>query len=264
MIKKSVINKKKYIFNLKNINVENIEKKYGVNTSFENNSQLPLYITKLTDLSSEKINNDSFSFFDESKKIHKCNISMIDFQSKRSVQLLRYNCFWDRHAFDTIPLGIPIRYVSCQAVKKYYSHISKDVYTIKENITKSLSANNKVNIHTNDINNININSNSFCETYGVVCSWNCMAAFINENKHQHMFKHSKSLMLKIYNETMGTNINTIELAPHWTQLIEYGGNLSIIDFRNGFNNIEYNNHGYIKNFPEFKSIKLLYEETIKI
>lgn len=260
MNKKSILNKKKYIFQLKNINIENIEKKYGINASFENSSQLPLYVTKLTDLSiSDKVNNDSFSFFDESKKIHKCNISMIDFNSKRSVQLLRYNCFWDRHAFDTIPLGIPIRYVSCQAVKQYYSQISKDVYTIKENITHSIAENN------NSIDDkININNKSFYETYGVVCSWNCMAAFINENKHQHMFKHSKSLMLKLYNETMGTNIDTIELAPHWTQLIEYGGNKSIIEFRNGFNNIEYNNHGYIKNFPEFKSIKLLYEETIKI
>lgn len=246
----------KYVFTLIGIDTEKVDQKYGINVPNGTFEKLPQNITKLSELSGDKNTPEVISFLDESKKIHKCNVSVIDFKSGRSVQLLRYNCFWDRHPFDSQPLGVPINYVSKKATKNYYSEISKDTYTITENVTENRCL-------CIDDDRITLNTEEYYETDGVVCSWNCMAAFIDAHKHDRRYDRSKSLMLKMYNDIMGTTALTIEPASHWTQLIEYGGWKSIVDFRAGFNKADYNYHGIVKNLPEFRSIGHLYEETIK-
>jgi hypothetical protein len=245
----------KYLFTLNGIDTEKIDQKYGINAHIDKIEKLPRYTTKLVDLTLDKNTPEIISFLDESKRIHKCNVSMIDFKSGRSIQLLRYNCFWCRHAFDSQPLGIPISYVCKKAIKTYYSEISKDTYTISENITNDRCD------HIDDPR-ITVNNEEYYETDSVVCSWDCMAAFIENHKHDKRYDKSKSLMLKMYNDVMGTVAEVIKPAPHWSQLIEYGGWRSIVDFRAGFNKTEYEYHGVHK-MPQFKSIAHLFEEKIK-
>lgn len=248
----------KYIFTLR-VNVEKVDQKYGIVgivSNITSEDVPPTNITNISELNVDRSTTDIVSFFDESKKLHKCCISMIDFRSQTDVSTFRSNCFWDRNPFDSKPLGCPIRYVTSQAVKVYHSEISKDVYTIKENITSSRK--NKIQDPR-----VNINVREYYETDGAFCSFNCMKAFILDNKHNRLYDNSLSLLLKMYNKMMGTKINTIDTAPHWRILKEYGGQTPVSLFRLGFNKVEYDSHGTIQNFPEFRPIGFLYEERFK-
>ena len=71
------------------------------------------------------------------------------------------------------------------------------------------------------------------------------------------------LLLKMYNDLMGTKNIVITQAPHWRTLEQYGGNLNILQFRESFNKIEYDYHGNTKNVPNFLPIGMLYEGKIK-
>jgi hypothetical protein len=250
--------KKKYIFVLKNIDSEKIERKYDIKIMSNITSELdfiPNNTTKLSELPVEKGSSiDIISFLDESKKIHKCNVCMIDFKTKQELQYYNYNCFWCRNSIDTVPLGCPIKYVSNVAVRTYYSEISKDNYTIKQNIT----TNNNV-----DTDKISVINKAHYETDGIFCSFNCIMAFILDNKKDKLYDNSLMLLIKMYNDMMGANKASISPAPHWRLLIEYGGNINIKEFRASFNKIDYEHHGVIKNFPEFNSVGVLYEKKIK-
>lgn len=239
----------KYCFTLNNLNIDRINHKYGIYLDTNNESKIEK-TTLLTKLNNK--NSEVFSFLDESKKKHTCNISMIDFNSKKHVNLLRYNCFWCKNPFDTYPVGCPIRYVSNQIVKKYKSYISKDTYIITENTNKK------------DVlyDNMRLIDKNYYETDGVFCSFNCCYSYIEDNTHNHMYIYSKNLLIKIYNEMMGTQIETIIPAPHWRTLIQYGGHLNIMKFRDNFNKIEYEYQGTTRQIPKFISLGLYFEKKI--
>ena len=78
-----------------------------------------------------------------------------------------------------------------------------------------------------------------------------------------MYNHSLTLLMKMYNEMLNTTVSVFDDAPHWRLLREYGGHLSIEEFRGCFNKIDYEEHGIIKNTPTFRSIGHLFEEKIK-
>jgi len=242
--------KKKYDFILSNLSIKNIRDKYI--------DEIPSIITenKLITPINEIINPKStniISFLDEAKRRHTCNICMIDINSQNEASLLKYNCFWCKNSFSTVPIGCPINYVSDQAVKKYYSHISRDTYTIKENvITQQPIDNSQITIYNND----------YFESDGVFCSFNCCKAFINDNKHDSIYDKSDLLLTKIFNKIMSTKNLKISPAPHWRTLKSYGGFLTIEKFRDSFNKIDYVNHGIDKQI-KFNPIGYLYEEKIK-
>jgi hypothetical protein len=261
----------KYIFVLKNIDSEKIERKYDIKTIVNNFSEniktdIDLNITKISELNTDR-SSDIVCFLDESKKQHKCNVSMIDYntglelKSNNSCEKSLYHCFWDRNPFNTVPIGVPIRYVANTAVKKYISEISKDMYIIKENITKNKKASENTNI--------TFTNKPYYETDAICCSFNCAMAFILDNKKNRLYDNSEMLLIKMYNDIMLSeqkltdNILNIDPAPSWRLLKEYGGNITIEEFRNNFNKIEYENFGYVKNFPTFNSIGVLFEKKIK-
>ena len=265
-------NSKKYIFTLHNINTEKLDQKYDItliSNIFSTSEKPPNNITKITELSEMNPNNSSniVSFLDETKRIYQCNISMIDFTSGKDTDFLKYLCFWCRHSFDSRPIGCPIRYISNRATKKYYSEVSKDNYTIKENITcfKKNMLDTKqsfIFIPINNISTINIDKKEYYETDGIFCSFNCCIAFIKDNKHNVLYEHSESLLSKLYFDIIGVKDIVINPAPHWRLLIEYGGNLSINQFRDNFNKNKYQYHGIIRNQDIFKPIGSLFEEKI--
>ena len=210
--------------------------------------------TKVSDLNPAKRGTPKIvSFLDESKRSHTCKLSMIDFNSKLDINLTTYSCYWCRHSFDFKPIGCPLKFVPSQAIKTYYSHISKTEYTIKE--PTSCTEPNK---------NVSMNKANYYETDGVFCSFNCCKAYINDNKHKRMYDQSTMLLLKIYNEIIGSKCSIISPAPHWRVLEEYGGSLSIDKFRHGFNKMEYTYHGIVK--PQnvtFMPIGHIFEEIIQ-
>lgn len=242
----------KYNFTLKNVDTEEIDRIYGFNTDFSDTENPPKNTTKISDLIQK--NQSHIMFFDETRKSHKCILIMIDFEKKSNIFEHKYNCYWDRHSFDSTPLGCPIKYISATATKKYHSEISKDVYTIRENITCEKAT------KIQDLG-IKVDAECYYETDGVFCSFNCAKAYILDNKHKKLYDHSMILLYKMYNELHGTTDATIDTAPSWRLLKEYGGMLDINAFRNSFNRIDYIDFGIIK--PKYRSIGTAYEERLK-
>lgn len=250
---------KKFIFTLSGVDMDKVNKKYGISIQSnieEFQSVPPTNTTKLCELNVEKGTPELISFLDEAKRSHLCQVSMIDFNTGMYTNMLIYNCFWCRHSFETQGIGCPVKYISNQATKKYHSEISKDAYTIKENVTTK-------RIKNIEDDRISIKIGEYYETDGIFCSFNCCQAFIDEHKHLRKYDQSAVLIMKMYNKMMGTKAVIIMPAPHWRLLITYGGTMTIDKFRDSFNKIEYELHGTTKRLPKFLSIGLLFEENLK-
>jgi hypothetical protein len=257
-------------FTLKGINIARVNTTYGIDTGEDHGlsdteTDKPLTnTTRLTDLNPGRGTPETISFLDESKRLHTCYVSQIDFTSKMDINLLRYHCFWCRHPFDTRPIGCPIRYVTSQAEKKYHSHISRDTYTIKENVTaKRRKDLGTIPTAGNNSVELSVKLGEYYETDGVFCSFNCCQAWIDDNKHNRMYDMSAVLLMKMYNTMMGTKTVVIAPAPSWRVLEAYGGHLNILKFREGFNKIDYRSHGTTKPIPKFLPTGILFEENIK-
>jgi hypothetical protein len=246
---------KKYTFSLFDVDTEKVHKKYGIVISSYTSSFTPKNTTKICELNKNSGTPETISFLDESKRSHTCSISMIDFKSQMNVCLLKYNCFWCKHVFETKCIGCPIKFVSSKATKSYHSEISKDIYTIKENVTSGRA-------NSIDDKRISISGAEYYETDGVFCSFNCCQSYIMDNKHNRLYDMSHYLLMKMYNELVGTKTVVISPAPHWRLLTSYGGHLTIKKFRDDFNKVEYESHG-ITNLPNFKPSCMLFEENIK-
>jgi hypothetical protein len=249
----------KFSFTLKNIDTIHLEKLYNLNLNNSDNSattnisESEIKTTKLSDLNKDTIK--FVSFLDETKNSHNCSISLINID-KIDIDdpNKNYNCYWCRNAFDSYAVGCPIRYVPKQCIKNYYSNISKDFYKIKEDISD-----HKFDMLKDDKDYTL--KDSYYETDGIFCSFNCCKAFINENKHKKIYNMSLYLLNKMYRDITGEYCKNIITAPHWRTLKEYGGHLDIDDFRNGFNKNSYTDQGTIKNI-NIKPIINLYEEKI--
>lgn len=241
----------KNLITLKNINVEEVHEKYNI--PFDQTKQpVTEHKTLVEDLIFKK---NAISFFDESMLRHSYNISIPTDTNKSTP----YFCFWDRNKIppNIIPIGCPISYRSPSVVKTYYSHISKDVYSIKTNCTNSVVE--TVENKKDDKFTTNITSEYMVD--GVFCSFNCCLAFINDNKKNPLYNLSTTLLLKICKEcNPNKKITKIIPAGSWRLLQEYGGYLTISEFRKSFDTVEYEYNGLINFVP----IGHIYEEKISI
>lgn len=255
---------KKYMFILTGVNTDKVDQRFGISivSNITSDDITPQNITKISDLSVIRNTPEIISFIDEAKKSHKCTISMIDFTSKKEfTQNSVYDCFWCRNQIPRTvkAIGCPIKYVPTQAVKTYYSEISKDKYTIKENITSK----RRQKIEDNPDCKLDIIKNDYYLTDGIFCSFNCCMAYIEDNKNNSMYDMSGMLLLKIYHNIYPENVHSIDGAPHWRKLKQYGGELTIDQFRDSFNKIDYQEHGFVSRIPKFKSLGVLFEEKLK-
>lgn len=264
----------KFVFTLKNINIEKVDQKYGITLISNINTTddiPPINTTTITELTetAKDTSLDIISFLDETKRIYQCNISMIDFISGNNTEKMKgYNCYWCKNSFNSIPIGCPINYVSSKVIKKYHSEVSKDDYIIKENITKykrKLLENTDLFVTKNKAE-INIKKDEYYETDGIFCSFNCCKAFIKDNKHNNLYERSDNLLIMLYKD-MNSDLQNFENvkinpAPSWRLLKEYGGYMTIDQFRKNFNKCSYEFKGYIKYTSLFKPLGNLYEEKI--
>lgn len=246
--------------------IENETDKKGSNFDIK---EKDLKVTKITDLEILK-SPRTISFLDEFKTLRKCSVSMIDFKTRyHHMTRCPYKCFWDRC---NIPnhvqsIGCPIRYIPSRAIKVYDSFISKEKYSITEPITEI----KKMKIEKNETkydesfknNELKTESLGYYETDGIFCSFNCCLAFLNAkgNNKNSLYRNSKNLLLQIYNDISSSNdFNEIIPAGHWRTLIDFGGFLSIEDFRSSFNKVKWVDRGIILN----KTFGRMFEEQIKL
>jgi hypothetical protein len=256
----------KYLFVLKGLDTEVVCKKYGL-TTLSNIVSVdkihPEETTKICDLVSESTLPQIISFLSESKKIVKCKVVMINLNNENVDNICNVDCYWCRYGFETKPLSCPIRYVSHQLIKTYYSEITKDKYTIKENIT-SKSVKNipfRKSPTGGEDRNVKINKNGYYETDGIFCSFNCCKAFINNNKHNSLYDDSNRLLIQMYNQIFTSKIIRIKKADDWRLLRKAGGFIDIKKFRENFNHVSYEYHGYTTDIC--KPIGHLWEEHLK-
>jgi hypothetical protein len=244
----------KYAFTICNINLTQVDECYGFGAGRDiGDTVLPTNATRLSELDIEKGTPEVISFLDEAKRLFTCNVSMIDHTAKMDVGMLQYECFWCRYPFETRGIGCPIRYVPDQAIKSYYSEISKDIYTIKENIT----ADRKTRI--NDPR-LRVKEANYYETDGVFCSFNCCQAWITDNHSDKTYSNSQPLLQKMYGDMTGDRTAVILAAPHWRLRKESGGHLNIHSFREGFNKVEYRDQG---TFFRFRPIGHAFEPCLR-
>ena len=242
-----------YTFVLKNVSIQKINETYGidipdiVNVKRSRKTEKRKTTTKLSDL--DKRTTNLVTFLDETKCEHVSKISSIDFSRK-------YNCFWCKHSFANTPIGCPIKYFSPRAAKKYTSKTTNNVYHISENVTKH-------RLHNSNDDSVELSDEEYYETDGVFCSFNCCKAWIDDNKHDCKYNLSNMLLLKLYRTLVKERINLITPAPHWRLLREYGGDMSIEQFRESFNKVEHKFSGEIRNTSIFVSVGQTYEENIK-
>lgn len=249
---------RRYVFSLVGVNIEKVDQKYGIGSStFTDEDPVPENTTKIVDLDIAKRTPEVVSFLDESKRLRDCTVSMIDFNFGKDVKKCGYKCFWDRNVIpDSIQvIGCPIKYVASRAIKTYHSEISKDKYSISECITEKRYE----EIKNRKDKRLTLETNSYYETDGVFCSFNCVMAFIEANKFNPLYKSSETLALKMYEDLHGERVDEILPAPHWRTLKEHGGHLTIEQYRETFNKVEYVNHGIIT----YASLGRLFEDKLK-
>lgn len=239
-----VSSKNKLFFIIDGINVKDIELKYEL---YDDDSISGVTkTTRLSDLTNQPSQNN-ITFLGTSKQIHRCNVSMIDFSSKSDVSMLKYHCFWCKNPFNDVPIGCPISHKPSKLCKKYVSIINQNEYEILE---PAMS--------------IPVDDNSYYQTDGVFCSFNCCVAYTNDNKKNPTYYNSDMLLLKMYNEMFEHQVTEIPMAPHWRTITQYGGHMSIIEFRQSFDKVEYQNHGNLMDISKkMSSISVLYEPTLK-
>lgn len=72
---------------------------------------------------------------------------------------------------------------------------------------------------------------------GIFCSFNCCYAYLKEHSSDEIYNESLSLMYLLYRYMHGENaVDRFNPAPSWRLLEEYGGPMTIEEFRMSFSN----------------------------
>jgi hypothetical protein len=223
--------KKAKNFTLNNIDIALIDKKYDLEICSNISSELtdiPMQSTHIDELTLPK-RPVFMSFLEDSKKY---NITMLDSLTTHVIQT--GHCFWCRHAFSTIPIGCPLKYVPSKILKNCRSEITKEQYTICQHI----SADNRQSqdVKTPEKGAMRVQYKEYYETDGIFCSFNCCMAFIEHNYYDPRYKYSKYLLSKMYVDIFGSLEHAITPSPSWRLLKNYGGYMDIEEFRASFGN----------------------------
>ncbi len=151
----------------------------------------------------------AIKFLGKAKEIVKC---------KKSCE--GTHCYWDRHLItgDNV-IRCPTRYVPSEHKRVHVTRGGSSC-VIKEKITKKERERKTVPL---DIITV---QKEYYETEGVFCSLRCCVAYIQSNAHDPIYDESAQLLMKMCDIT-----RLPQVAPHWKTLVEYGGWLSIDEYR---------------------------------
>lgn len=265
--------------------IQNIHKTYDTtnNTSKinikNNTNELKNITTKLANLGfSEKNKEPIFTTVHGSSKIN----VFTNFLNKRELltgndickntsesykdnKSCKWNCWWDRNQIcnDIVPLSLPLKYVPSYTENKILHNSlinmsEKLEYKMNDNVELNDKDKHKIfldrNIITKKEKNQNIDyiDNDYYEGEGIFCSFNCMISYLKEvQSHNIKYKNCSMLILKMYKDIFGYYPKEIIMeAPSWKMLNEYGGDLSLLEFRKCFQMITYKELSqYIKLMP---------------
>jgi hypothetical protein len=150
-------------------------------------------------------------------------------------------CWWCRHSFKTRPIGCPLVY-----------HHNKKEGIDKERYEQKLKD-----------ANIPADRNDFFETEGYFCSFPCCKAYILSQRNNVKYKESPGLLsLLLY--ILYRSKDIIPVAPSWKLLKEYGGHLTIQEFRSSFGKLEYEETVNSRKPYMFCSSQYIAEKRLKL
>lgn len=179
-------------------------------------------------------------------------------------------CWWCRHKFNTRPIGCPL---------KYNTHKTSGVE--KERFEEKLKA-----------ANLETSTNDFFETEGMFCSFPCCKAFILDQKGSVKYKESLTLLSILFSILFSTDKHPVGIfslgrtkkktltiknhpedvneeldfpaAPSWRLLKDYGGHLTIEEFRSTFGKLEYDLTVNTRRPYMYSSSQYVSEKKIKL
>jgi hypothetical protein len=144
-------------------------------------------------------------------------------------------CWWDHHQFENRPIGCPLRCI--------YPTKPKEKVNLKSVGPQASRPQEK------DETPITVVSEPSpgptYETEGYFCSFPCCKAYIISRKAEIKYKESLSLLtmmfMSFYDGSDGseTKIESIPVAPTWKILKEYGGHLTIQEYKSSIGKLEY-------------------------
>ena len=246
--KKQVCKNTNYTFVLKGINTTNVDRRFGITIASNiEDTDCPNVenTTDITELLEQPVHQVASTFMDDSKNY---SVSMVDaiVDSQLSNNLC---CFWCRNYFPSTAIGCPLQYKPKRMYKQFVSEITSDVYTVSEHVTNTIDQSS----HTEE---------GHYETEGVFCSFNCCMAYILDNQHNSKYKHSKNLLYNLHRSLFpAQKFHIIKPAPSWKLLREYGGTLTIDEFRKSFGQYVYVEKEYnIKHMPRIRPIGSIFEQ----
>lgn len=203
-------------------------------------------------------------------------------------------CFYCRRKFTKDPLGVPVRYFPSVYLIKHFNSPSlkyacnyKEV-TVRLNVREKqrllqIIENNQESLLCNDCpmdetetiesNNSKKNTNftkskeqhlvttkEFFETEGIVCSFNCMASYIDENSSNPLFMNSRYLMYLLYQKLFGSfPQNHIMKAPSWKLRKEYGGPFTDEEYEQCLQNISISESKQLRRIPSSFESETVFE-----
>ena len=182
--------------------------------------------TVVNDLLHEE-SNDIVYFLDSKKNQIKVWPNFYDITKKGPLPNVATSkkCWWDRSGFSTRPIGCPIAYHSNKSSgkdsKRFKTFLKNSGFKSEEKISE------------------------FFETEGIFCSFPCVKAYIKENITKPalstIYKESNTLLTLLYRLLHGKTSMCVDIptAPSWKLLKEYGGHLTIREFRDSFGKLQY-------------------------
>lgn len=150
-------------------------------------------------------------------------------------------CWWCRNSFKTSPVGCPLFY-----------HAHKKEGIDKERFEEKIK-----------ILNLPVDKNDFFETEGIFCSFPCCKSYILNQRNSTRHKDSAALLSMLF-YTLYRKKQNIPLAPSWKNLIEYGGHLTIQEFRSSFGKLEYEETVNTRRPYMFCSSQYIAEKRLKL
>lgn len=184
-------------------------------------------------------------------------ISMVDHDQSFEIPIrTRQHCWWCRNPFPSSPLGVPVKFHSHSEQMAKYQRTC-DLIGVRKDPPPFFE--------------------DFFTTVGIFCSFPCANAFIIDNPMDHKLRESQTLLRMLYRmyhthpkygkmdaTTARERAMRIPVAPNWRLLGQYGGHLSIEDFRSGFNFVEYSfNHNYYNPVKQV-TLGLVFQEHRKM
>lgn len=224
---------------------------------------------------SDKIKEPSISFINKDSKINMYTNFNINRDNR--VQLrpnLDYKCWYCKHKTpdDWFPISLPVKYYpsyieSLLIDNRKINQLNKLEYLVNEVIPteayesdknfsdkvfydkKFLTVKEREDYESDPkTDKTKLKIREYFDGEGIFCSFNCMLSYYLENQSKNVrYKDTPTLINLLYYYIFGKYPEKISKASSWKMLKDFGGDLSIEEFRKNFNNITYKDmNQYIK------------------